>query len=54
MYVPGCEFKNSSGDVEGNWGKCNGIIVKFEADIDIKGCGVYSVSVGNNCFCAFV
>ena len=54
MHVSSCEFKNRSGYIEGNRGKNNGVMVEFEADINVKGQGINSVSVGNDSFCTFI
>ena len=54
MYVPGGKLENGPGYIEGNGRKGNGVVIKFEANINVEGCGVYSTSVGNNRFCAFV
>lgn len=54
MHVSGCKFENGSGYVEGNGGENNGIVVKFKTKVDVEGCGVYPLSISNNCFGSLV
>lgn len=50
MHISGRKFKDGSSYVEGNGCKDDGVVVKFEANVNIKGGGVYSVSICNNSF----
>lgn len=50
MYVPWGEFKDWSGNVEGNGGKDNRVVVKFKTQVNIKREGIYSLPGSDDCF----
>jgi len=37
MYIPGGELEDGPCHVQGNWRENNGVMVKFEAQVNIKG-----------------
>jgi len=54
VHVSGCELQDRSCDVKGNGREDNRVVIKLEAEVNVKGQGVYSGSVSNNGFRAFI